>query len=62
MGLISDQAMMDIAIKVRPTVQPIIDRDHELTHAQLRCACRMHGHKIVSERTLSRIMEHIFST
>lgn len=53
--------MMDIAIKVRPTVQPIIDRDHELTYAQLKRACRMHGHHIVSERTLNRIMEHICS-
>ena len=53
--------MMDIAIKVRPTVQPVIDRDHELTYDQLKCVCRMHGHQIVSERTLSRIMEHICS-
>lgn len=57
--MISDAKMLEIADKVRPLVQPIIDRDRALSYKTLKLACKNVGHQIVSERTLSRIMEHI---
>lgn len=59
MATLSDAKMREIADKIRPYVQPIIDQDRSLTTAQVKVACRMVGHQIVSQRTLDRILEHI---
>lgn len=59
MGLISDAEMLRIADKIRPLVQPVIDRDRMLTTVDVKEACRKSGHQIVSQRTLNRILEHI---
>lgn len=59
MGTISEAKMREIADKIRPHVDPIIETQRELTIGHVKLACRMEGHQIVSERTLNMILSII---